>query len=144
MKIKNSVMGFVYRVLWILNALCVVLSDTINIFRNLQKTHNFPGLFGSRAGLRRPFKFSNCVLVCWPRSICIQRYSITKWKRESAMDHATDSLITNVSLYCTANVTSLTVGPKKKILYWRNPTYPKNTPYPRSFFFFLTKIAQFS
>ena len=26
---------------------------------------------------------------------------------------------------------------KKKKLYWRNPTYPKNTPYPRSFFVFL-------
>ena len=30
-------MGFVYRVQWILKALWVVLSKTINILRNLQK-----------------------------------------------------------------------------------------------------------
>ena len=30
-------MGFVYRILWILKALWIVLSETIIIFRNLQK-----------------------------------------------------------------------------------------------------------
>ena len=31
------------------------------------------------------------------------------------------------------------VRPKKKKLYWRNPTYPKNAPYPRSYYFFLLR-----
>ena len=40
---------------------------------------------GSKAGPRRPFKFSNCALALWTRSICIQRYSGTKWIQASAM-----------------------------------------------------------
>ena len=37
----KSLMGFVYRVLWILKALWIVLSETVNILRNLQKTKYF-------------------------------------------------------------------------------------------------------
>ena len=33
---KKNLMGFVYRVLWILKALWIVLSETINILRDLQ------------------------------------------------------------------------------------------------------------
>ena len=38
---------------------------------------------GSKAGPRRPFKLSNCVLALWTSSIHIQRYNVTKWNRAS-------------------------------------------------------------
>ena len=40
---------------------------------------------GSKAGQRRPFKFSNCLLARWTRSIRIHRYSVTKWNWGSVM-----------------------------------------------------------
>ena len=57
---------------------------------------------GSKAGRRQLFKFSNCAIVHWTRSIRIQRYSVTNSKKGvwlSAVSLcATDSLLTNVSL----------------------------------------------
>ena len=40
-KLKMSPMGFVYRVVWVLKALWIVLSETINILRKLHKTRIF-------------------------------------------------------------------------------------------------------
>ena len=36
-----SLMGFVYRVVWVLKALWIILSETINILRKLHKTNIF-------------------------------------------------------------------------------------------------------
>ena len=41
MKWKISLMGFVYRVVWVLKALWIILSETINILRKLHKTKTF-------------------------------------------------------------------------------------------------------
>ena len=38
---KNSLMGFVYRVVWVLEALWILLSETINFLRKLHKTNIF-------------------------------------------------------------------------------------------------------
>ena len=41
---KKSLIGFVYSILWVLKALWIVLSETINILRNLHTTKIFGGL----------------------------------------------------------------------------------------------------
>ena len=41
LKWKISLMGFVYRVVWVLKALWIILSETINILRKLHKTNIF-------------------------------------------------------------------------------------------------------
>ena len=56
----------------------------------------------SKAGPRRPFKFSNCALAHLTRSICIQWYSVTKLNRGVALTcyslRDADSLMRNVRL----------------------------------------------
>ena len=60
---------------------CAVLLNANRVGSTGKRTR-----LGVQGRSKWPFKFSNCALARWTRSICIQRYSATKWIQGLAME----------------------------------------------------------
>ena len=74
-------MGFVYRVVWVLKGLWIVLSETINIFRNLHKTNilGCPWKFYHRVVYIAPSSGHELLKFNLPFKLILRRFEVVFW-----------------------------------------------------------------